>query len=67
MADLINLFSSLCGIAGFVFGILKYRGERRAQVILARKIAELDEARAHLKALEEYADGISAYKLGARA
>lgn len=67
MADWINIFSSLCGIIGFAFGIWKYWRERQLRAVLNEKTAELDRARSRLQTLEAYADGIAKFKAGVKA
>jgi hypothetical protein len=60
-SGLITLIGGIVGVAGFLFGIWRYQKERYTKVALVEKQKELDQARARLKNLEDFANGLNRY------
>lgn len=63
---LINILSSLLGIAGFIFGVWRYLRERQARDRVGDLERELQARLAGLRHLKGYADGVDQYTSGLR-
>jgi hypothetical protein len=58
----INFLSNLLGVGGFVFGLWRYRSERKARADLDDRQKELDDAVARLQHLQRLASGLNQYR-----